>query len=78
MTTATLRLLFAGALAMLSLMAALAIALVGIAGNMDVQDIVILSGPFVAVTTASVGFFMGHTNGVSAIQEAVARDREGR
>lgn len=87
MTTATIRLLFAGALALTSLVSALLIGLVGMLKGMPVSDIAVASGPFVAVTTASVGFFMGHSNGVNSIHEAEdrgalqqrdgSRDREG-
>ena len=73
MTTAVIRLLFAGALALISLLAALCVGLVGMLKGMNVSDIAVASGPFVAVTTASVGFFMGHSNGVNSIHEAEDR-----
>ena len=70
MTNATI---LSGVLAILSMLCALVIAVICLLKGYDVKDIAIASGVFVTATLTSIGFFMGHSNGVTAIQEAEQR-----
>ena len=69
MTNATIRLLFSGVLAILSLLSALIVAVVCLLKGYEVGDIAIASGVFVTATLTSIGFFMGHQNGISEVNE---------
>lgn len=52
---------------MVSLLCTVAVALTGMVVSLDPQTILALLGPFAAMTTAGVTFFMGHQNGISEI-----------
>jgi hypothetical protein len=66
MRDSTLRLLFAGALAMGGLVATLVIAVVGIVVGLATTEIISISGPFASVTFAAVTYFLGVRNGTEA------------
>ena len=69
LTNTTIRLLFAGALAIMGVLATLALALVGMFKGLSTETVLALSGPFASVTFASVTFFLGHANGVEAVKK---------
>ena len=69
LTNTTIRLLFAGVLAVMGVLATLTLALVGMLKGLSTETVLALSGPFASVTFASVTFFLGHANGVEAVKK---------
>jgi len=69
LTNTTIRLLLAGALAIMGVLATLTLALVGMFRGLSTETVLALSGPFASVTFASITFFLGHANGVEAVKK---------
>ncbi|KKM11489.1 hypothetical protein LCGC14_1720860 [marine sediment metagenome] len=63
MTESTIKLLFAGALALGGLTAMLVTTLVGMSSNWSVEQIMAINIVFSNVVMAGLAFFFGHQNG---------------
>ena len=63
MKDSTLKLLFAGALTLSGLVAALVVVVTGLVKDMDVQDILLITAIFSNFTVMGAAFFFGHQNG---------------
>lgn len=66
MRDTTIRLMFAGAVALGSLVAALAVVLTGMATDLETAAILALAATFGNGVTAGIVFFLGHQNGAKA------------
>ena len=77
MTNATIRLVFSGVFTIIALLCALSVALVGMLKGLSPEATLAMLGPFAAITTAGVTFFLGHQNGMSEIREREIRANGG-
>ena len=63
MKDTTVKLLFAGLIGMLALIAALSVVITGMVLGMSTEAIIALAAVFSTPGIASITFFFGHTNG---------------
>lgn len=65
MKDSTIKMLFAGALVLGGLLAAVAVTLTGMILRMPIAELVALQVPFVGSITGGTLFFLGHSNGTT-------------